>query len=548
VTSLRGRLLLAVLAVAVVALVAADAVTFSSLRSFLSARTDQSLRQAVASLEPALVGGAGNPVPPGAAGAAGARGAAGGPGGPAGASSQPGPTDAASSTRGAGPGKGLTPPPIVARRAPGYFVELRSPDGTVLTGPYPAYAQGGKSYSPALPGSITGFTAPGPGSPPQTFLTEPSTTAGGPAFRVLAVRQPNGDVLVVGAALGDTTNTLDRLLVIELLVSGAALVAALVLGWWLVRLGLRPLIDVEETAERIAGGHLDERVPGEEKRTEVGRLARTLNAMLTRIQEAFVERDATEAALRRSEERLRRFVADASHELRTPLAAVSAYAELFERGAGDRPDDLARVMAGIRSETGRMGRLVEDLLLLARLDQGRPLERVPVDLADLAAAAVATSVAVGPSWPISLVSSGPVEVVGDPARLRQVLDNLLANIRAHTPAGTEGVVRVSATPEGGGAGRGAVIEVSDTGPGVGPVDRARLFERFYRADPARTRSPGGSGLGLSIVASVVAAHGGEVTASERTGGGTVITVRLPGVPLPEDAGASRAAVGDGGSS
>jgi two-component system OmpR family sensor kinase len=279
---------------------------------------------------------------------------------------------------------------------------------------------------------------------------------------------------------------------------------------------------------------LDERVPGENDRTEVGRLARTVNVMLSRIQQAFAQRDATEAALRASEERLRRFVADASHELRTPLAAVSAYAELFDRGASEHPDDLRRVMTGIQGEASRMGRLVEDLFLLARLDEGRPLERQPVDLTALAAEAVQTATAVGPAWPVSLAAERPVEVIGDEARLRQVVDNLLANVRAHTPAGTPVVVSVSAVPTPTGPDE-AVIEVADRGPGVGE-GAARIFERFYRADPSRSR--GGTGLGLAIVAAIVAAHTGRVAATDRPGGGTVVTVRLPLVPTeaPRPAG------------
>src|SRR5437660_1690597 len=199
----------------------------------------------------------------------------------------------------------------------------------------------------------------------------------------------------------------------------------------------------ETTVAAFAEGELDRRVPGDTAPTEVGHLARALNTMLGRIQDAFAARDATEAELRLSEERLRRFVADASHELRTPLSAVAAYAELFERGARAQPEDLARVMAGVRSETARMGLLVEDLLLLARLDEGRPLERRPVELVRVAAEAVDAARTVDSSWPAQLVASQPVEVTGDSARLRQVIDNLLANVRAHTPVGTRTTVRVA---------------------------------------------------------------------------------------------------------
>ena len=231
----------------------------------------------------------------------------------------------------------------------------------------------------------------------------------------------------------EQTNTLHTLLLIELAVSAAAFVLALAGGWWLVRLGLRPLEDVEATAESIAAGNLDQRVPGADQPTEVGRLARALNVMLERIQAAFTARLASEARLKDSEQHLRQFVADASHELRTPIAAVSAYAELFERGAAQHAEDLPRVISGIHAETARMDRLVNDLLILARLDEGLPIERAPVELVSLASEAVRTAAAVGPEWPVTFGATRPVEVSGDHDRLRQVIDNLLANVRAHTP-------------------------------------------------------------------------------------------------------------------
>jgi two-component system OmpR family sensor kinase len=246
----------------------------------------------------------------------------------------------------------------------------------------------------------------------------------------------------------------------------------------------------------------------------VGRLAGALYVMLGRIQSAFSARDATEA-------RLRQFAADASHELRTPLAAVSAYAELFERGAESRPEDLARVMKGIRQETTRMGSLVEDLLLLARMDEHQPMELGPLDLVAVAGEAVESARAVGPEWPVSLEAEHPVEIVGDRRRLRQVIDNLLGNVRSHTPAGTSTTVRVWD------AGDAAICEVSDDGPGISAEEASRLFERFYRADPSRSRASGGSGLGLSIVAAIVGAHGGSVGAAPGKTGGSVFSFRIP---------------------
>ena len=246
----------------------------------------------------------------------------------------------------------------------------------------------------------------------------------------------------------------------------------------------------------------------------MGEVARALNTMLGRIEEAFAQRDATE-------EQLRRFIADASHELRTPLAAVTAYAEMFDRAAVDHPEDLGRVIGGIQAESGRMGSLVEDLLLLARLDEGRPLERKPVELVAVSADAVAAARAVGPDWPVELRAERPVDITGDAARLRQVLDNLLANVRAHTPAGTTARVTVSED------GDEALVEVADDGPGLTAEEASRVFERFYRADPSRSRHHGGTGLGLGIVAAIVAAHGGKVDVSAAPGSGTTFRVHLP---------------------
>jgi two-component system OmpR family sensor kinase len=284
------------------------------------------------------------------------------------------------------------------------------------------------------------------------------------------------------------------------------MVGILVLGLWIVRLGLRPLAAIGRTADQIAGGDLSHRVERAEPHTEVGRLGLALNSMLERIEA--------------SDRRLRRFVADASHELRTPLAAVRAYAELFDRGADKRPDDLARAMSGISRESERMSELVDDLLLLARLDEGQPLEREPVELAELAAEAVETARAVDPSRPIELEVE-QARVLGDRARLRRVLDNLLGNVRSHTPAGTPAHVRVSATIGS------AVIEVSDEGPGLPEDELDSVFRRFYRTDASRSRDNGGVGLGLSIVAAIAEAHHGTASASAAPSGGATFRVTLP---------------------
>lgn len=283
-------------------------------------------------------------------------------------------------------------------------------------------------------------------SAPTVYFTAPASAASGPAYRVRASLLANGGIMFLALPLASTDSTLHRLLLTELAVTAAALIVALLLGWWLVRLSMRPLVEVEETAAAIGEGDLAARVPEPRRSsTEIGRLARVLNSMLGRIETALHERDRTEQELRQSEERMRRFLADAPHELRTPLSAVSAYSELFERGAEEHPEDLPRVLHGIRQETTRMGHLVNDLLLLANLDEGRPVEQASVELVLVALGAIETHRAVGPDWPVTLTASEPVEVIGDAVRLRQVLDNLLANVRAYTPPGTATEVAVGRT-------------------------------------------------------------------------------------------------------
>jgi two-component system OmpR family sensor kinase len=502
--SLRTRLLAAVGVVSLVALIIAGVTMYTSLSSFLNNRVDQTLQ-----ITNAAFSGNGHP-PPGL--------------GPPPGGTVPG------SAGGGQPPTGSTAP----RLAPGLFVERIAADD-VTTQVQEASEPGGHQYTPSLPTNLfSSFSSRSAGS--SEFLTTSSTQASGPQFRVLVSKTSDGDLLVLGQTLDSTADTLQQLLWIELAVTGGALIIALLLGLWLVRVGLQPLRQVETTAVAIAEGDLTRRVPGEEHQTEVGRLARVLNVMLGRIQRAFAERDATEAQLRRSEERLRRFVADASHELRTPVAAVSAYAELYARGAAEHPEDVGRFIAGIQGESERMKHLVEDLLLLARLDEGLPIEHQPVELVSVAAEAVEAGRAVGPEWPLTLRATGPVEVLGDRLRLRQVLDNLLANVRAHTPAGTHTIVSVSS--DGG----HAVVAVADDGPGLSAEEAAQVFERFYRADPSRTRTSGGSGLGLSIVWSIVNAHYGTIAASPGPVGGAVFTVTLP-TSAEEAANGSTSAAG-----
>jgi signal transduction histidine kinase len=508
--SLRLRLLVAVGLIAVVALVVADFATYSALRNSLYNQVDQELAQHTHPFEVDAATGSPSCATP--------------PGGPLGANAIANNGDSGSTGPGpvGGDNRGGGGPNVFGIS----FSAVVSQKGSVINGwQCPAYV-GSHSYSPDLPSPISGFSTQSDGTE-VAYFTASSNTAGGPDFRVRAVKYPGANnVLIQAQPLTDQDSTLHTLFVTELAVTAAAIVLALLGGWWLVRLGLRPLEDVETTADAIAAGNLDQRVPGADQPTEVGRLARALNVMLERIQSAFDARLRSEARLKDNEQHLRQFVADASHELRTPIAAVSAYAELFERYAANNPEDLPRVAAGIRTETARMDRLVNDLLTLARLDEGLPVERTPVELVSLSSEAVRTATAVGPEWPVHFSATRPVEITGDKDRLRQVVDNLLANVRAHTPPGTPTTVQVEEV------GDEAEIVVRDSGPGM-PTDEARrVFERFYRADKARTRPHGGSGLGLSIVSAIVAAHGGTVTADSAPGQGMTVTVRLPSSSAP----------------
>ena len=515
--SLRSRLLIAIGIIALVALAIADVATYKSLESFLYQRVDQQLDASHGRSESQLNNGgilrcAGDPnfLAPGGTSAG-------------------GPTTSSSPIPAGGVGGAPDLDQEQSNAIQVEAVQVRYPGGGLVNSQScPAYVDG-KKYTPLIPTTIGGFTTAPDGSK-EAYFNAPSVQPDGPVFRVRASSLHDGNLLIVAQPLGDNGSTLHRLLVVELVVTGAAVVIALIFGYWLVRLGLRPLRDMEATAESIAAGNLTERVPGENDRTEVGRLARTLNVMLARIESAFGARVASERRLRASEARLRRFVADASHELRTPIAAISAYAELFGRGASEQKADLERLMGGIRSETTRMEHLVADLLLLARLDEGRPMEQRSVDLVSLCAEAVQTASTVGPDWPVTFHASQPIEVMGDATSLRQVLDNLLGNVRAHTPAGTE--VRVTVEPEE----HGAVITVADNGPGMEPEEAEHIFERFYRSDPSRSRVAGGAGLGLSIVSAIVGNHGGTVSAEGQVGVGTTFTVHLPLVPPAPDVG------------
>jgi two-component system, OmpR family, sensor kinase len=358
-------------------------------------------------------------------------------------------------------------------------------------------------------------------------------------WRVLAKQMPNGRLLMIMGSQYDVDHAVQRLVTINLFGGISVLLFAATIGAELIRRSLRPLSQIEKTASAIAAGDLSQRVPDPEPdnptpNTEVGSLARSLNSMLAQIETAFTAQAASEAAARSSEERMRRFVADASHELRTPLTTIRGFAELYRQGAVTTPDKTAEVIQRIESEASRMGLLVEDLLLLARLDRERPLRPELVELRVLAMEAVEAARVVAPDRDISLVTApdaGHLVVSGDDARLRQVVGNLLSNALTHTPAGTPVIVRL-ASRDGMG-----VIEIHDRGPGLSPEQQERVFERFYRADPARTRRADGTvgtGLGLAIVAALVAAHAGTVEVESQPGVGATFRVLLPLAELVDE--------------
>jgi two-component system OmpR family sensor kinase len=367
---------------------------------------------------------------------------------------------------------------------------------------------------------------PGSGDePPGASATYTVGSESGAQYRAIATSLgPGQGTFTVAIPLTDLRDTQARMLRIMIAVTALALAGLVAVALWLIRVALRPLSDMGETAGAIAAGDLSRRVQPDDDRTEVGRLGASLNTMLAQIESAFEERRASEL-------RLRRFVADASHELRTPLTSIRGYAELFRHGASERPEDLERSMRLIESEAARMGVLVEDLLLLARLDQGRPLERERVDLAAVAADAVDGAKAADPSRVLELRTGPERFVKGDAGRLRQVFDNLLENARAHTPSRTPAHVALV------GADGEVVVTVADEGPGIDPSLAGSVFERFTRGDEARSRETGGAGLGLAIVAAIVNAHDGAVRIVP-TDVGLTVEVRLPawtGAPaMPED--------------
>jgi two-component system, OmpR family, sensor kinase len=475
--SLRGRLLTTTLVLVAVGLTGAGIATYAFLHSFLVSRVDDELRTSLYVVPQALASADAVPDP------------------------------------GGEPGDQVFVPF-------GVYAAYLDPGGRIVRVRPLIGRDGQAAPAPTLPAGLPG-QADATGSEIRLFTTGSDGDLG---YRAIAAPVANdGGTVVVAIPLTAVADTLHRLVLVEALVVVGVLVLAAVAALGLVRLGLRPLTDMEETAGAIASGDLSRRVTPADPATEVGRLGIALNAMLEQIEAAFAERTA-------SEERLRRFVADASHELRTPITSIGGYAELFRHGAADRPQDLAKTMGRIEHEAARMGVLVEDLLLLARMDEGMPVSRTSFDLVALAARAVDDARAAEPDREISLEAGAPVLVEADEDRLKQILDNLLANARVHTAPRTPVTVRVAERESA------AVLEVADEGPGVPPEDRGRVFERFYRADESRSRiAGGGAGLGLAIAAEIARAHGGtlELVPTER---GATFRLTLPPPAGEEPAG------------
>jgi two-component system OmpR family sensor kinase len=423
------------------------------------------------------------------------------------------------------PGANGRPPPFRFRRGqrpgargraffpPGTFAALRGPDGNVVRSQV-FNADGRPTPAPSLPAKVPISRS---GASPHLFTV---TAGDGGRYRTIALRV-GADTAVVAVPLHETDQTLHRLIVVEALVGGGVILALVLLGWLVIRIGLRPLERIGRVASEIAGGtsSLSERVVPAEPRTEVGRLGLSLNAMLAQIERAFEDR-------RESENRLRRFLADASHELRTPLSSIRGYAELFRLGAADDPATLARAMSRIESEAARMGVLVEDLLLLAQLDQIPEPRRVPVDLHELVDHAVDDTRVIAPGRVVSAQAEQGVVVLGDPDQLRQLLANLTTNAIIHTPPDSPIELRLTRDL----ARRRAVLEVRDHGPGLPPGDVDRVFDRFWRNEGGRSRGRGGAGLGLAIVQAIVSAHEGEARAENAPEGGAVFRIELPMAP------------------
>lgn len=392
----------------------------------------------------------------------------------------------------------------------GAYAEARDETGEVIASRNLGFGGEQAEYVPDIPASLDASRND------QLFTTgaveEPSY-----GFRVLATPTVSGGTLIVAIPLEDAQDTLRRLVGIEVVVAILLLGAISAGAWFLIRKELQPLDEMAGAATEIAAGDLSRRVDEADPRTEVGRLGRALNRMLEHIERAFEARRA-------SEEGMRRFLGDASHELRTPLTSIRGYAELFRRGASERPEDLRLSMRRIEDEAARMGILVDELLLLAHTDRTRPMVLAAVDLTELVRDAGRDARARDPDRPIDIETTDDLVIQGDEGRLRQALSNLVSNALVHTPEGTQVALRLAKD------GHTAVVTVEDSGPGLNADTLEHAFERFWRRDRSRSRVTGGTGLGLAIVDAVARGHGGTVTAENRPSGGARFTLRLPTDP------------------
>jgi two-component system, OmpR family, sensor kinase len=394
----------------------------------------------------------------------------------------------------------------------GTVLELIGSDGSVVnTKVSEPFGEPASSARPVLPAHLP---VKGTDTPADPYTV--AGTNGVSQFRVTDWPEDSfgGDIVVLAIPLTPVQGTLSQLLLLELLIGAVGVIGTALLALLIIELGLRPLRRMGATAGQIAAGDLSRRVDPATSKTEIGRLGLALNAMLSQIEAAFGQSRA-------SEQRLRRFIADASHELRTPLTSIRGYSEMLRRGASESPADADLARRRIEEESVRMSTLVDDMLLIARLDQGRPLESKAVNLQAIARDAVDDARAVAPQRDITLNADKPIVVTGDDTRLRQVVGNLMRNALVHTPPATPIEVAVMTEDSV------ARMSVSDHGPGLRSDQLERIFEPFYRADASRSRDSGGAGLGLSIVNAVVVAHGGHVTVKETSGGGATFEVELP---------------------
>ena len=477
--TLRLRLVLAILALVTVGLAVFGVVSYSLYSRSEYQRLDDQLRNAVGPVNGLIYRNSGLEFGPGGPGAFPSTG---------GANTQPGFTPRAPST------------PLEA------YGELIDPNGKVIGSPLQPSTE---NSAPALPDPL-----PKPEANAVPFTV--GSVSGSTQWRALIIRtdRPEGSSLVVAIPMTETTASLQRLVLIGA-VGAVMLLAILGAGSWLIlRRGLRPLEQMATSARSISAGDLSERVAPSDDTTEIGQLGMALNSMLAEIEEAFHEREATE-------HRLRQFLADASHELRTPLTSIQGFAELFRLGADEDLDHVNLEIIGrrIEEESARMKVLVEDLLLLARLDETRPFDRVPVDLAVLAADACSDAVAADPDRTVTLNAPDPLVILGDQDHLRQAITNLVTNALGHTPAGTP--IEVGAVLVNG----EAIVTVRDHGGGLALDSIDEVFNRFWQADDARVGS--GAGLGLAIVTGIATEHGGSATAENAADGGALFTLRFP---------------------